>query len=56
MIADTYRILIEGVLYADKMNFDTAMILAEGLFHKYYKERELSIEIERYEDRGDRND
>lgn len=33
-----YRVLIDGIAYADNMNIETATILIKALFEKYYND------------------
>ena len=42
-----YSVAVDGTMVAQRMNLETALILAKGLFEIYYEEPKISICIER---------
>lgn len=53
MSEEKYKILIEGVVYAENMSLDTSLILVKGLFQEYFKDDRLRIVIARMGDPKD---
>lgn len=47
MPRNSYKVLVDGQVYARDMELSTALILVEGLFDKWYSEPNLAITIQR---------
>ena len=47
MPKNSYEVLVDGQVYARDMDLDTALVLVEGLFDKWYQEPNLAITIQR---------
>ena len=50
MPRNSYKVLVDGQVYARDMELSTAMVLVEGLFDKWYQEQNLAITIQRESD------
>ena len=50
MTCDYYRVLYEGIVIAEKMTLETALLLLEALFTKYWKEDSIHYTIEKMEE------
>lgn len=46
-----YKVLIDGVVYAENMNIKTATILIRALLEEYYNDHSMTISIIKYSDK-----
>ena len=44
-----YKVLIDGVVYAENMDIKTATILIRALFEEYYNDHSMTISIKEME-------
>jgi len=47
MMEDKFSVYIDSVLAAENMTLETAMVLVQGLFNKYYLEPSMKITIQK---------
>ena len=49
MAEHKYKVLIDGVVYAENMDIKTAIILVRALFEEYYNDHSMAISIKEME-------
>ena len=47
MPRNSYKVIVDGQVYAGDMELETALILVEALFNKWYQESKLAITVQR---------
>ena len=47
MVEDKFCVYLDSVKMAENMTLETALILAQGLFNKYYLEPNLNVTIQK---------
>lgn len=47
MISENYNVLIDGIIVAEGMSLEHALIFIKALFAEYYNDTDLSVSIER---------
>lgn len=50
MPRNSYKVIVDGQVYAGDMELETALILVEALFNKWYHEPKLAITVQRESD------
>lgn len=50
MPRNSYKVIVDGQVYARDMELETALTLVEALFNKWYQESKLAITVQRESD------
>jgi len=51
MVENKYQIIWNNTVIAEVMDINTALILIRALFHEYYDEENMKLEVARIDDR-----
>ena len=47
MVEEKFNVLLDAHLVAENMTLEVAMVLVQGLFNKYYLEKNLKITVQK---------
>ncbi len=53
MVEDKFCVYLDSVLAAENMTLETAMVLVQGLFNKYYLEPNMKITVQKVQIKDD---